>query len=75
IEYGTAKLKKKNLDMLVANDVSAKGAGFQGTTNIGTLLYADGRVEKLEKMSKFALAEIIVDRAAKIIAAKQEGKD
>ena len=75
IEYGTAKLKKKNLDMLVANDVSAKGAGFQGTTNIGTLLYADGRVEKLEKMSKFALAEIIVDRAAKIIAAKREGKD
>lgn len=75
IEYGTAKLKKKNLDMLVANDVSAKGAGFQGTTNIGTLLYTDGRVEKLEKMSKFALAEIIVDRAAKIIAAKQEGKD
>jgi phosphopantothenoylcysteine decarboxylase/phosphopantothenate--cysteine ligase len=72
IEYGTAKLKKKHLDMLVANDVSAKGAGFQGTTNIGTLLYADGRVEKLEKMSKFALAEIIVDRAAKIIAAKQE---
>ena len=64
IEYGTAKLKKKHLDMLVANDVSAKGAGFQGTTNIGTLLYADGRVEKLEKMSKFALAEIIVDRAA-----------
>lgn len=75
IEYGTAKLKKKNLDMLVANDVSAKGAGFQGTTNIGTLLYADGRVEKLEKMSKFALAEIIVDRAAQIIAAKQEGRD
>ena len=75
IEYGTAKLKKKNLDMLVANDVSAKGAGFQGTTNIGTLLFADGRVEKLEKMSKFALAEIIVDRAAKIIAAKQEGRD
>lgn len=75
IEYGTAKLKKKNLDMLVANDVSAKGAGFQGTTNIGTLLYADGRVEKLEKMSKFALAEIIVDRAAKIIATKQEGRD
>lgn len=72
IEYGTAKLKKKHLDMLVANDVSAKGAGFQGTTNIGTLLYADGRVEKLEKMSKFDLAEIIVDRAAKIIAAKQE---
>jgi phosphopantothenoylcysteine decarboxylase / phosphopantothenate---cysteine ligase len=72
IEYGTAKLKKKHLDMLVANDVSTKGAGFQGTTNIGTLLYADGRVEKLEKMSKFALAEIIVDRAAKIIAAKQE---
>ena len=74
IEYGTVKLKKKNLDMLVANDVSAKGAGFQGDTNIGTLLYPDGTMEKLEKMSKFALAQIIVDRAAKIVSAKAAEK-
>lgn len=71
IEYGTAKLKKKNLDMLVANDVSAKGAGFQGTTNIASLLFPDGKIEKLEKMSKDELAAIIVERAAQILDTKQ----
>lgn len=71
IEYGTAKLKKKNLDMLVANDVAAKGAGFQGTTNIATLLFPDGTAEKLDKMSKDELAAIIVERAAQILDKKK----
>lgn len=70
IEYGTKKLKKKNLDMLVANDVSAEGAGFKGTTNIATLLFPDGSMEKLEKMDKDELAAIIVARAAAIMAKK-----
>jgi phosphopantothenoylcysteine decarboxylase/phosphopantothenate--cysteine ligase len=70
VEYGTAKLQKKNLDMLVANDVSAQGAGFQGTTNIATLLFPGGTSEKLEKMSKDQLAAIIVERAAQIIDRK-----
>ena len=70
IEYGTKKLQKKNLDMLVANDVSAEGAGFQGTTNIATLLFPDGSSETLEKMAKDELASIIVARAAAIIKAK-----
>ena len=70
IEYGTKKLKKKNLDMLVANDVSAEGAGFKGTTNIATLLFLDGSMEKLEKMDKDELAAIIVARAAAIMAKK-----
>lgn len=72
LEYGTKKLKKKNLDMLVANDVSAEGAGFQGTTNIATLLFPDGSQEKLEKMDKDDLAAIIVARAAKIMQQKDE---
>ena len=70
IEYGTKKLKKKNLDMLVANDVSAEGAGFKGTTNIATLLFPDGPMEKLEKMDNDELAAIIVARAAAIMAKK-----
>ena len=72
IEYGTAKLKKKNLDMLVANDVSAEGAGFQGTTNIATFLFPDGSMEKLEKMDKEELAAVIVERAAAILAKKNQ---
>ena len=70
--YGEGKLKKKNLDMLFANDVSAAGAGFQGTTNMGTLLYADGTAEELPKMDKFEVARIIVQRAAEIIANKDK---
>lgn len=64
LEYGMAKLKKKNLDMLVANDVSAEGAGFQTDTNIATFIFPDGTMEKLEKMSKFELASRIVQKAA-----------
>lgn len=64
LEYGMNKLKKKNLDMLVANDVSAEGAGFQTDTNIATFIFPDGSIEKLEKMSKFELAQRIIEKAA-----------
>ena len=59
-------MKKKNLDMLVANDVSKAGAGFNVPTNIATLLFKDGHTEPLELMSKEELAAIIVERAAEI---------
>ncbi|MGE1063267.1 bifunctional phosphopantothenoylcysteine decarboxylase/phosphopantothenate--cysteine ligase CoaBC [Megasphaera paucivorans] len=67
IQYGTEKLKKKNLDMLVANDVSAAGAGFKVNTNVATLLFPDGTNEKFDIMDKFDLAAIIIDRVTKII--------
>jgi len=57
-----AKLKAKNLDMIVANDVTQEGAGFNVTTNIVRLLYSDGREESLELMPKELLADIILDR-------------
>jgi phosphopantothenoylcysteine decarboxylase/phosphopantothenate--cysteine ligase len=68
IEYAKAKLKKKNLDMLVANDVSASGAGFSVPTNIATLIFPDGHSESFDMMDKFALATIIIDRVSKLIA-------
>lgn len=64
------KLKAKNLDMIVANDVTQEGAGFNVTTNIVRLLYRDGRVEPLELMTKELLAGIILDR---ILALKTGG--
>ncbi|MCI1821919.1 bifunctional phosphopantothenoylcysteine decarboxylase/phosphopantothenate--cysteine ligase CoaBC [Megasphaera sueciensis] len=67
IHYGMEKLKKKNLDMLVANDVSAAGAGFKVNTNVATLLFPDGMSEKFDIMDKFDLAAIIIDRVTKII--------
>ena len=72
--YGQAKLKKKNLDMLVANDVTARGAGFKGSTNIATFLYPDGTTEPLEIMSKDELAKEIIARVARIYKEKMNQK-
>lgn len=66
IEYATAKLKKKNLDLLVANNVAMPGAGFNTETNIVTLLYRDGSTEEQTIMSKAEVADIVVKRVAKI---------
>jgi len=61
-ENATAKLKAKNLDMIVANDVSAEGAGFNGDTNIVRIIWVDGRSEELPLMTKEKVAEEILDR-------------
>jgi phosphopantothenoylcysteine decarboxylase/phosphopantothenate--cysteine ligase len=60
------KLAVKNLDMVVANDVSQAGAGFDVDTNIVKLLFKGGRVEELPIMGKEALAEIILDRVVEM---------
>ena len=62
------KLKAKNLDMIVANDVSMPGAGFDAETNIVQFLYRDGRVEKLPEMDKTEVAELLVDRLVTLLA-------
>lgn len=62
-----AKLQAKALDMIVANDISAADAGFAVDTNRVTVLYADGRVEALEKMSKADVAELVLARVAERI--------
>jgi phosphopantothenoylcysteine decarboxylase/phosphopantothenate--cysteine ligase len=62
IANATAKLKGKNLDMIVANDVSAEGAGFNGDSNIVRFIMEDGRSEQLPLMSKDQVAREILDR-------------
>lgn len=59
------KLKKKHLDMIVANNVKVDGAGFGTDTNVVTILTAEGRIE-LEKMSKEAVAMRILDELVKL---------
>jgi phosphopantothenoylcysteine decarboxylase/phosphopantothenate--cysteine ligase len=66
-----AKLAAKNLDMIVANDVSQEGAGFNVATNIARLLYRDGRIEPLELMTKTRLAELILDRVRELLQNKR----
>lgn len=56
------KLAKKNLDMIVANDITQPGAGFDTETNVVRLIYRDETVESLPLMSKRQIADIILDR-------------
>ena len=62
IENATAKLKKKNADLVVANDVTVEGAGFNVDTNVATLIDKDGNRFESGKVSKSALADIILDK-------------
>lgn len=62
------KLKRKNLDLLVANNVTLEGAGFGSDTNIATLYRGHGEKISLPKMSKRALAEKIFDSILKLSA-------
>jgi phosphopantothenoylcysteine decarboxylase/phosphopantothenate--cysteine ligase len=60
--YATRKLREKNLDMIVANDVSQSDAGFNVETNRALLLFRDGRTMECPLMSKEGLANVILDQ-------------
>ena len=68
----TGKLTAKNLDLVVANDVSQEGAGFNVDTNIVKLLFRDGRVEALPKMAKEELAGVILEHV-ELLRGEQRG--
>ncbi len=71
LENSTKKLKKKNCDVIVANNLKVKGAGFAGDTNVVTLLYRDGTVEPLELMEKDSVADILLERLVTLHRKKQ----
>jgi phosphopantothenoylcysteine decarboxylase/phosphopantothenate--cysteine ligase len=63
-ENAIAKIATKRLDFIVANDVTAAGSGFGTDTNQVTFFHADGRVEELPLLPKYAVAHAILDRVA-----------
>jgi phosphopantothenoylcysteine decarboxylase/phosphopantothenate--cysteine ligase, prokaryotic len=63
IKNAAEKLAEKNADMIVANDVTAEGAGFETDTNIATIIKKGGEPINLPKMSKRELADKILDAA------------
>ena len=65
IASARGKLKSKNADMVVANDVTKEGAGFDVDTNIVTILKKDGSERSYPKMSKSEVADVILDEALK----------
>ncbi len=71
LEHAGEKLKKKNLDMIVANDVSRSDAGFDVDTNAVRILSADGQIEALELMSKVEVADTLLSRIADLWRAKR----
>jgi phosphopantothenoylcysteine decarboxylase/phosphopantothenate--cysteine ligase len=62
IERSRKKLQRKGVDLLVVNDVSAPGAGFDHDTNAVTILEADGNTTEIALTSKNAVAHAVLDR-------------
>lgn len=62
----THKMRKKNLDLIVANDVTVPGAGFGTDTNIAKLIFPDGTVQTLPRMDKEELGHVILDNVKKL---------
>lgn len=63
-EHAAEKLRAKQVDLLVANDVATPDAGFEVDTNRALLLHSGGAVEELPLLTKAALADRILDRVA-----------
>jgi phosphopantothenoylcysteine decarboxylase/phosphopantothenate--cysteine ligase len=58
----TEKLRRKNLDMIVANDVSRDDAGFESDTNQVKVISRDGHIEEFPLMTKEEVADQLLDR-------------
>ena len=65
------KLQRKNLDLMVANDVSQPGAGFDADTNVVKILDAKGGVEELPLLPKPAVADRILDRVVQLVGKRR----
>ena len=61
-----SKLERKNLDLIVANDISQEGSGFEEDTNIAYLIDKNGHIDELPKMLKTELAHKIFDKVLEL---------
>ena len=61
LQYAREKIEKKNLDFIVANDVTKPGAGFNTTTNTVKIIARDGSIEEVPLMTKREIAKRIFD--------------
>ncbi|PYS89035.1 MAG: bifunctional phosphopantothenoylcysteine decarboxylase/phosphopantothenate--cysteine ligase CoaBC [Acidobacteria bacterium] len=65
VNYARSKMQKKGLDMVVANDITKEGAGFNTDTNIATIISKDSQID-LPLMPKRELADKILDEILKL---------
>ena len=71
LTYARTKLIEKNLDMIVYNDVTVEGAGFDMDTNIVTVLHRDGRQEALPQQLKTEVADYLLTELAELLQARE----
>ena len=69
------KLRSKNLDLIVANDITKEGSGFDADTNVATLLDSQGGTHPLPLMTKDDLADRILDHFLKIKGQRQSAQN
>ncbi len=72
LDNATKKLREKNLDMIVANNLNEEGAGFQSETNIITLIDKSGNIITLPKMTKLEAADQILDHIQTFLPGKSK---
>ena len=70
LQYAEAKLKEKNFDFIVANDVSKVGAGFNVDTNIISIIDNKGETTNYPIMDKAQVARIILDKVKNYLIIK-----
>lgn len=68
IENASLKIKKKNLDFIVANDLTKEGAGFGVDTNIVKIIDKEGNITEYPKMKKEEVANIILDKIKELLS-------
>ena len=67
IENATKKVKKKNLDFIVANDLTKEGAGFGVDTNIVKIIDKEGLITEYPIMTKDEVANVILDKVKDLL--------
>lgn len=68
IENANLKIKKKNLDFIVANDLTKEGAGFGVDTNIVKIIDKEGNITDYPKMKKEEVANVILDKIKELLS-------
>jgi phosphopantothenoylcysteine decarboxylase / phosphopantothenate---cysteine ligase len=71
IAHAQDKMRRKNVDMLVANDVTQPGAGFGSPTNIVSFLFPDGKRIDLPQMNKLEIARQLVQEVVGVLKEKE----
>ena len=72
VENATEKLKRKNLDLIAANDITATDSGFDVDTNKVVIIDRAGNVEDLPLMSKYEVANRILDKVVALLSQRQK---